>query len=86
MAVKGGGAVETVINGETGFLVDSHLDIEQIASKIYGLLVDRERTAQMGERARSHAQNFTWEAQTRHLLDLISEVVAVKRVSLTRQG
>lgn len=34
----------------------------------------------------AHAQSFTWEAQTRHLLDLISEAVAVKRVSLTRQG
>lgn len=51
VATKVGGAREAVLEGETGHLVETG-DADSMASRIIGLLNDRERAAEMGKRAR----------------------------------
>jgi trehalose synthase len=61
-----GGIPLQVIDGETGFLVDS---VEECAEKALYLLQHREESVCMGERAREHVRkNFL---STRHLRDYL---------------
>lgn len=68
-----GGARETVIDGETGFLVDPR-DALGVADRINALLDDPERAAELGRRGRVFVgERFSWEravSQLRTVLDL----------------
>jgi phosphatidylinositol alpha-1,6-mannosyltransferase len=61
-AVAGGvaGAVDAVLDGETGLLVDS-TDEVAIADAVAGLLLDLERAERLGRAAERHARRFTWD-------------------------
>jgi phosphatidylinositol alpha-1,6-mannosyltransferase len=71
-----GGAVDAVVNGETGLLVDptSHVGV---ANAIAGLLEDRARARDMGAAAARFAQRFAWPR-------IAPEVEAVLRVAAVR--
>lgn len=55
------GLRESVVDGETGFLVP-HGDVEAVASALERLIRRPELRAAMGERARSFAEGFSWDA------------------------
>ena len=49
IATRGGGLEESVVEGETGFLVDPG-DVQQLADRLSGLLTDPRRCREMGQR------------------------------------
>ena len=55
-----GGAVDAVVDGETGILLDDPSDPVALAGAVIGLLTDDARARAMGERGRVHAERFTW--------------------------
>lgn len=52
-----GGVRESIVDGETGLLVEDEADL---LARTRELLADDERRATMGRRARARAQEFTW--------------------------
>lgn len=66
---KSGGAVEAVVDGVTGFLVDPHNETE-VAQRIIGLLQNEELSRRIGEDGRRRVENeFSWEKRAHELLD-----------------
>lgn len=53
------GAVDAIVEGETGYLVDG-TDTHAIANALRGLLANPDAAAAMGKRARDRAMTFTW--------------------------
>ena len=80
VAGDSGGAPETVLNGETGRVVDGR-DVEQIAEVITGLLTDPDRARQMGEAGRRWIiRDWNWDVHTARLADLLRPGPAVPLV------
>lgn len=52
-----GGVTESIVDGETGVLVD---DLEQMVEQCRALLTDTEARLAMGKKARNRAQSFGW--------------------------
>lgn len=73
VASRSGAVAHTVIDGQTGFLVDKN-DTDALATAMTRLLDDRELRATMGERGRRRALDlFTWDqaaARATELYDL----------------
>lgn len=71
VAGDSGGAPDTVVDGETGYVVDGER-VEPVARAVADLLADRDRAARMGARGRDWVrQRWSWErsvATIRHLL------------------
>jgi phosphatidylinositol alpha-1,6-mannosyltransferase len=69
-----GGAIDAVLDGETGLLVDP-LDPLAVAGAISSLLLDDGLARRLGEGGRRHAQAHTWQAVAarvqRELLELL---------------
>ena len=62
---RSGGAVEAIVDGETGLLVDPD-DVDAIADAIIALLTDPDRAESMGEAGRLRvSQNLSWQAFAR---------------------
>jgi phosphatidyl-myo-inositol dimannoside synthase len=59
VAGRAGGALESVIDGETGVLVDPNDPLE-VAEAITRLLRDRALAARLGAGGRAHAESLTW--------------------------
>jgi phosphatidylinositol alpha-1,6-mannosyltransferase len=69
-----GGAVDAVIDGETGFLIDGN-DLSQIIDRITQVLSKPELAKQMGTAGRSWVtQQWTWEHSFNRLDSLLSGV------------
>lgn len=74
VAYRVGGIPESIVNGETGFLVENKRP-ERLAEAIEKLLDDEKLRRQMGEAARQRVEeNFTWEKHVDKLLEVYSEV------------
>ena len=58
IAVNEGGPQESVINGETGFLVDS--SISSVSQKIEELAKDREKAALLGNKGFERSKQYSW--------------------------
>ena len=69
ISVDEGGPAESIVNGETGFLVDA--EPEAIAAKMRLLVDDEARHTQMVQAAASRSKRYTW---TRFGTDLDEEV------------
>jgi len=69
IAVNEGGPTESVIDGETGFLVEPSK--EEIGRKMRELAEDRERTKTMGERGLENAQKYSWQNFTEKMDEMI---------------
>ncbi|MDJ0380167.1 glycosyltransferase family 4 protein [Streptomyces sp. G-G2] len=66
-----GGAPDTVVDGTTGRVVDGN-DTGVIAAELTRLLLDADRAAEMGAAGREWArESWSWDAQARHLTDLL---------------
>jgi alpha-maltose-1-phosphate synthase len=69
VASRLGGLAETVVDGETGFLVDP-ADTGELADRLGQLLADPERARRMGDAARRLVlERYTWDACARRCLD-----------------
>lgn len=77
VAVNSGGPLETVVDGETGFLCEPTPEAFSCAmEKIYG---GKEESKAMGETGRKHViQNFSFEAFTRKLNTIVLDLIAKK--------
>lgn len=57
---KSGGAVDAIVNGETGLLVDP-TDVDEIASAIIHLLINEDYAKRLGEQGRKRVEkDFNW--------------------------
>lgn len=66
VAVRDGGVQETIIDGQTGVLVDR--DPEKFANAVQSLLSDPDRAARYGRDGRQHVlQHWTWDRAVRTL-------------------
>jgi phosphatidylinositol alpha-1,6-mannosyltransferase len=68
-----GGALDAVVDGETGLLVDP-TDHVAVAEAIAGLLSDRDRAASLGAAGRARAHEFAWPRIARRVEDLLLDV------------
>jgi glycosyltransferase involved in cell wall biosynthesis len=55
------GLRDSVVHGETGFLVP-HGDVGRLAERLRTLILDHELRARLGTRARAFAQRFSWDS------------------------
>lgn len=70
-----GGVPDSLVEGETGVLVDGR-SAEAVAAALGDLLVDDERRRSMGAAAaRFVTEGFTWQRRTEQLRELLSHVV-----------
>lgn len=74
VAGRVGGAVDAVLDGVTGLLVDP-TDHVQVAHAITRLLTDRELAAQMGVAGRDRARSFAWPSIAGRVEELITEAI-----------
>jgi len=80
VATRVGGAPEVIVEGETGFLVESG-DVEGMAGRLLQLLNDGEMAKDMGMRGcRIIEDRFTASAQTMQVLKLYKDLWAEKRL------
>jgi phosphatidylinositol alpha-1,6-mannosyltransferase len=71
VAGRSGGAPETVLDGETGMVVDGW-DVGAIAATVSDLLADPDRAARMGAAGRRWAvDNWQWKDQAAKLSGLL---------------
>jgi phosphatidylinositol alpha-1,6-mannosyltransferase len=68
-----GGAVDAVVDGETGLLVDPE-DPMAVADALKTILLDRQRARRMGEAGWRHARSLSWERAASQVENLITEV------------
>ena len=69
-----GGAVDAVVDGETGFLVNGN-DLKQITDRIIELLLNPQLAGQMGAAGRDWVkQQWTWELSFKRLDALLSGI------------
>jgi phosphatidylinositol alpha-1,6-mannosyltransferase len=75
--VAGGvaGALDSVVHGETGLLVDP-ADHVAVADAITELLIDRERGQELGRRGRARASEFAWTDVCERIEALLLQVAA----------
>ena len=68
-----GGAVDAIVEGETGMLVDP-TDHVAVANAIADLLADHERASRMGRAGARHAEGFVWPRIARRVEDVLLEL------------
>jgi phosphatidyl-myo-inositol dimannoside synthase len=74
VAGRAGGAIDAVVDGSTGLLVDPE-DAEAAAAAIVQLLEDSERASALGAAGRRRAAAFAWPRVARQVAALIRDVV-----------
>lgn len=75
VAGRVGGALDAVVDGATGLLVDP-TDHVQVADAISTLLIDRARAARMGAAGNEHARAFAWPAIASRVQSLMTEAMS----------
>jgi glycosyltransferase involved in cell wall biosynthesis len=74
VGTEAGGAAETVLDGQTGFIVPPKQP-ELVAERILRLLGDDEERRRMGEAGRAHAAQFGYDRLLRDVLRLYRELL-----------
>ncbi|HST49730.1 glycosyltransferase family 4 protein [Jatrophihabitans sp.] len=69
---RAGGLAESILDGQTGVLVDG--DEDAYIASLAGLLADRERCAVLGRHARAYASEFSWDATAATFSRVLAEV------------
>lgn len=67
-----GGLAESILDGQTGVLVDG--DEEAYLAALADLLADRERCAVLGRQARAYAAEFSWDVTAATVAGVLVEV------------
>jgi phosphatidyl-myo-inositol dimannoside synthase len=73
-----GGAVDAVVDGQTGLLVDPE-DHIAVAEAISRLLLDRELAARLGSGGREWAERFAWPTIVRRVEDVLIDAAMPRR-------
>jgi phosphatidylinositol alpha-1,6-mannosyltransferase len=73
IGTKGSGAVDAIVDGETGLLVEP--TVESVAAALERLLSDPALARRLGEAGRLRARASSWEANARSVLDLYDSVL-----------
>jgi phosphatidylinositol alpha-1,6-mannosyltransferase len=73
VAANVGGAVDAVVDGETGLLVDP-TDHLAVADALTRLLTDPEEARRLGGQGAARAQEFAWPRISRQIEDLLLEL------------
>jgi phosphatidylinositol alpha-1,6-mannosyltransferase len=68
------GALDAVVDGETGLLVDPR-DHVAVADAIGGLLLDRERAERMGSAGAERAAEYSWPKVSSRVEDLLLDAI-----------
>ncbi|GAA4316689.1 hypothetical protein GCM10023149_13850 [Mucilaginibacter gynuensis] len=68
------GGADLIIEGETGFLVPIRSP-QAIAEKLNWFLSNRDKVAAMGEQARLHAANYSWEKYGSTIINELKEFI-----------
>jgi len=74
IAGDAGAVAETVVDEETGLLVDAR-DHVALADALVTLLSDRQRAMQLGNRGREHARERSWERMVQEVEALVKRTV-----------
>lgn len=69
-----GGLQFTVVDGETGYLVEQENHF-QLAERVHNLLKNPELREKMGEQAHLHAQQFSWETVASQVVELYAKAI-----------
>jgi 1,2-diacylglycerol 3-alpha-glucosyltransferase len=83
LGIQSPGVGDTIINGETGFLVASE-DLTGFTAKLIRLIVDGERRERMAEQARLSSQVYAIEKTSQLILERYQ--VAIERASQKKMG
>jgi glycosyltransferase involved in cell wall biosynthesis len=75
IAANSPGIRESVVDGETGFLVGQN-DISAMAAAMRGILQSPEMVGVLGAAGRRFAETFTWDRSARETLAHLEEIVA----------
>jgi glycosyltransferase involved in cell wall biosynthesis len=76
VATSVGGMLETVVNGETGYLVEVDQP-EPLGDAVVQILDNRSLAAQMGQKGRERAvERFSWRARAARLAEVYTQVAA----------
>jgi phosphatidylinositol alpha-1,6-mannosyltransferase len=75
-----GGALDAVVDGETGLLVDP-TDHVAVADAVTRLLVDQDLSRRLGQAGRRRAQTFTWERMADGVNDVLTRTAAAARAA-----
>lgn len=82
---RAGGLAESILDCQTGVLVDG--DEDAYIAALADLLADRERCAVLGRHARAYASQFTWEITAAAISGVLIEVTdPTKRVIAAREN
>jgi phosphatidylinositol alpha-1,6-mannosyltransferase len=73
-----GGALDAVVDGETGLLVDP-TDEAAVADAVVELLTDRELAERLGEAGAEQARRLTWRRHAKAVEDLIGDLAGEQR-------
>jgi phosphatidylinositol alpha-1,6-mannosyltransferase len=77
VAGRAGGALDAVLDGVTGLLVDP-TDPVEVADAITRLLSDGELAARLGRAGAERARELTWARTARHVQDLLEEQLGAR--------
>jgi glycosyltransferase involved in cell wall biosynthesis len=80
---RAGGLAESILDGQTGVLVDG--DEDAYIAALAEMLADRERCAVLGRHARAYASEFTWDATASTLAGVLAEVTDPTRGDIAAQ-
>jgi phosphatidylinositol alpha-1,6-mannosyltransferase len=78
VAGRAGGAVDAVLDRETGLLVDASVDHDSLASALIGLLGDEDLRRRMGQGGVERARGFSWDRMARDVERLCHEAIAAR--------
>jgi phosphatidylinositol alpha-1,6-mannosyltransferase len=76
VAGRAGGAVDAVVDDETGILVDAGIDHEQLADALIRVLGDDDLRCRMGRGGMERARAFSWERMADDVGRLCHEAIA----------
>jgi len=78
VACNVGGALDSVLDGETGLLVEPDEPLA-LADAIARLLLDSELARRLGEAGRAHAQEYEWPRVAARMRGVLLEAIACER-------
>ncbi len=79
VAVRAGGAIDAVVDGETGILIEDGFDHEELAAALLKVLADPVLAERLGSAGRRHALVHTWERMADRVAELCNEVIGFRR-------
>jgi len=81
IAPRAGGVIDTIRDGETGFLYQPHNQTDFL-QKLEVLICDRTLRKSMGTEAKTLCQQWSWQHTTDNLIEIWSQVISSKKLEI----